>query len=768
MRPKAIRLQGIDVKFSHPGARLLLPTLVVLLPCVFSCGSRAESADAPERAVALLASADGTPGSGGACSDFALSAPRTVDLGQSFAATAMRRLLGRQTWVVAANNTAYSWDGEGFGIAAQGVRASVDCTWSGSHTLEVTRASDGCKATALVRCEPPLCSGTSGPCPGVPTKGTTPPTTNLLVRIREGLSAPPGQFGTDAVCPAEIGAWVGGPLLRVRDEQGDATLYCSYAWVASPEYSPNVDAITQRLGTDVQWDEPNVAAHGEYAEMHAKLASQSRAQLGVVSWPPAPAPEPVRIAVVDTAANFWRDPDNNPHGVAVGALALDTACKDSPSCKVSAENFLALPLYRDTETSPAVVRRDVLHGGSFGAHGDFARAIRDASNAAPVNARTIINLSVAYDSDELVDGVKVKPTDYSNQVVLDALQYAHCRGALIVAAAGNGPVPAQSDQLAGLPARWTAVHALPASECQARFGIANPRPGNGTGPLLYAISGLDFGANPLLTTRGSGQSALAAVAFAAVREVPNGGYTRTLTGSSMSAASVSGIAAALWSHAPSLTPDAVIAQLYAASEPVAADADFVPYAPSGRDNGFAAVRRITLCSAATAGYAVCVEPPVPSPVVAKGTVPPLPAGSAVEIGKTLESSVAGPSPWKYPWLFPQPEGEPGCGACALSLRDRGVLSLGFRSSFPLSMISNMRVRVRVPIVAASFALQGDESVDESLTMLKESAVPNLSLDPFTVTLGYSTIGATAAELVYVVAEDDVSVSVEESESVLLQ
>jgi hypothetical protein len=589
-----------------------------------------------------------------------------------------------------------------------------------------------------------------------------------LVRIPS--SGPAGQADIHD-CPAKIGNWEGRPLLRVREESGHYSVFCSYAWVAAEGTEPNRSALAE-LG-DFQWDEPRVAAHGEYADMQQKLAQQSRAQLGAVSWPGTPAPAPVHVAVLDTSANVWSDPDNNPHGKAVGMLAFDTACKDSPNCNVSVDNFLALPLYRDTTGSKAVIRRDRLHGGAFGSHGDLSRAILDAMEAmasAPANAHTILNLSVAYDSAALSARLEPDPTDYQNRVVLEALQYARCQGALVIAAAGNGPVPADPQQTPGFPARWTQARALDANQCQSRFGISQPVASSQPGPLLYAVSGLDFGGSPLLTTRGSGQSALAAVGFAAVRKQPNGAFTRTLTGSSMATAAVSGIAAALWSHAPTLTPDAVMRALYDNSDAIDAAPDFRPFESATSGNTFPDARRITLCSAADAGYASCVERPEPSTTVDPGTLPSMPASTDVQQGTTPASKPDGVSPWELPWLWPQPEGEPGCGACGLVRSNPGLLSIIFRHSFPLGTVSNLRVRVSLPVAVAALARASNDSAlaDNAIDtpeQLLEVGIPMPLPDPFSVQTD-STVDATAAELTYQIEVD--GTPVDATETVLLE
>jgi hypothetical protein len=238
----------------------------------------------------------------------------------------------------------------------------------------------------------------------------------------------------------------------------------------------------------------------------------------------------------------------------------------------------------------------------------------------------------------------------------------------------------------------------------------------------------------------------------------------------MATAAVSGIAAALWSHAPALTPDAVMGTLYEKSEPVNAAPDFRPYDPATNGNTFPDVRRITLCSAADAGYASCVERPLASPIVDPGTLPPMPESTEVQQGTTPTGKLDGVSPWDLPWLWPQPEGEPGCGACGLVRSNPGLLSIIFRNSFPLGTISNLRARVSLPTAVAALARVSNSSARESNAIdatdqLLEIGIPTPVSDPFSVETE-STMDATAAELTYQIVVDGTPVNA--TETVLLE
>jgi subtilisin family serine protease len=691
-----------------------------------------------------------------------IQAPSTVPLGQAFNASVVTTSAGL---VHASDMNPYQWGGEGLSVSsASGALAKLTCTWSGFHTIEVTATALPASAplTAQVYCSPPLCEGSPENCPGVkllPEQALACPKTNLLVRRR-----------TNQECESEIqpipgvsGSWLGGFLLDAPDSaQAVQERFCSYSWSGLPTQPP----VPPSSAVDWQWDCPRIAAQGSSNELNAALAAYGQAELDTIQWKSNPTDDaPVRIAVVDTAAHLWKGPDNNPHGKAVGMLAFDTACADQKNCKVAVENYLGLPLYREQRgEGPAIVRRDPLHGGSFGAQGDLIRAIYRAIDAAP-NVRTVLNLSLGYEAHELQDSLLPTRGDFANRSVLAALRYARCNGVLILAAAANGPVPAEPGQTPGFPARWTGLSALSKAECLARFGVARYS-GDSPGPLLYAVSGLDFAARPLLTTRGAGLSAIAALGFEVVRRLPNGSYTRRMTGTSMATAAVSGIAASLWSRVPSLSPDALMLALYAQGSPTSIAPDFAPYPASSPDNPYKEVRGITRCSIAKAfpDLADCVyHDLIPDPSVPGGTVPTLPASSPEQSASEPGASTPGVRPEDLPWLFPQPTPEPGCGACRISLSQ---LSLAFRFSFPLSSVNNMRLLARSSTSLTQLAFAANLVPIISTEEIIAAGVPAPQIAPFNVSLDDSFAHVSAAELSYQISVDDKLVDV--TESVLIE
>lgn len=653
------------------------------------------------------------------------------------------------------NYTSFDWDAEGLLVERAGSVATVSCAWAGSHTLDLTAKNDTCTASAQaqIECLPATCNAYANPrnCPGVRQEKDPLecPHTNVLVKMPEGRR-----------CPVLDGAWKGGPVLETRSGS-PAPRYCSYYWNAGLGYEPDPGLLGDTL-SDWQWDCPNVAAHGDRAELNASLASHGQSQLGELEWTAANSESPVRVAVIDTAANVWSDPDNNPHGKAVGTLIRDTACRDSSNCKVEIKNYLGLPLLRDSQTIPnhTVIRRDIDDGGGFGSKGDLASAIVAAVDATPPQTPLVINLSVAYDTDAPMTDLRPAATDHSNNVVLEALQYARCSGALMFAAAGNGLVPADPTQPPAFPARWTGLNALDTETCAKRYGVA--RFANATQPLIYAVTATDFGRRPLMTTRGRGQSVLAALGYSVVREDPNGGYTRKLSGTSMATANVSAIAAAYWSHLPNpgLTgPDSIVRDLYGVSDPLSsATPDFRPFRERTAPQFFVDTRLITLCSIAKTGrVAAACKLPDAAATVPDEMIPDLAGDLFAVKNDPLPTPPDGKDPWKIPYFRPQPDSDPACESCTIKL-SKNRIDLILRKSFKPS--GSLRA------VVTRSSSSGIASFTQGVTQ-EEYVIPIADFaalaTPFSVEVSPEDLaGITAAELTYQVDVEDIPVDTTES------
>lgn len=296
--------------------------------------------------------------------------------------------------------------------------------------------------------------------------------------------------------------------------------------------------------------------------------------------------EGVRVAVVDTTPPV--DPANprDDHGIVVAELITDIAhgCETySPFCKVVIDNVLGLPRYGLMKADVDTTGR----GGFAGFHSDLARGVYTAVRnweLAGGSYKLIINLSVGWLPPFGVAGQS--PAVDALQL---ALQRASCKGAVIIAAAGND----SDDCLEGplMPAAWEELAAPTATECPLEpIGIAAPvSPGSATYlPLVYSVGGVDYDDEAVSVSRPGGRPRLAAIAD----HVVGSDLGRTArTGTSMAAATVSGIAALVWSYRDTLTGPEIMELLWDAGVPTGDSSDY--------SLGGAAyeIRRATACGA---------------------------------------------------------------------------------------------------------------------------------------------------------------------------
>ncbi len=163
------------------------------------------------------------------------------------------------------------------------------------------------------------------------------------------------------------------------------------------------------------------------------------------------------------------------------------------------------------------------------------------------------------------------PLTEPSRVVYNALLHASCQGALIIAAVGNDPgyAPALTGPM--YPAIWEKLHAPEYDECQSLGDVAALPPDGKNQeaayrPLLHGVAGVDGADLPILVGRRDSRTRLAApasllVAFpdsaadagyasAAGCSTPPCDVSYPMTGTSVSAAVTSAIAAAVWANRP--------------------------------------------------------------------------------------------------------------------------------------------------------------------------------------------------------------------------
>ncbi len=305
---------------------------------------------------------------------------------------------------------------------------------------------------------------------------------------------------------------------------------------------------------------------------------------GAVSGPAA-----IRVAVADSTPHGYvaglAQDGRSDHGLNVGRIVRKIACPGDGggvNCVGYVSNHLALP-----QVSPVVATP--LQGGFYGYQTQLAASILTAvsdwqsHNAAPPagearHERLVINLSVGWDptyGGAFANNAWETLTP-PTRAVYHAIRHAACRGALVVAAAGNdpgGPSPAVGPMF---PGAWEAKPAPTAAQCATLEGPGFaedpdhpvfPLPG-GTPyrPILYGVAGVGHTDYPLANARKGSSGRLVALGqMAATRyEESPGTWIKTLaiSGSSAAAAAVSGAAATLWGYRPELRPYELVDLLY--------------------------------------------------------------------------------------------------------------------------------------------------------------------------------------------------------------
>ncbi len=317
---------------------------------------------------------------------------------------------------------------------------------------------------------------------------------------------------------------------------------------------------------------------------------------------PAEGGPRVRLAFLDTQPTGTGAPTNRGrslHGFAMAHLADRLLCEPGQACAVKITTQLAMPIEQFHAKDPEKTVRNHTEGGRWGMQTDLATAIEQEVDSwldEDPDLRLVLNLSLAWDPDSF-GGLEawVPEMNAGTQAVYWALQYARGHGALVVAAAGNhrnGPV-----QTTGpfLPAAWE-------SERPKFAGCGEDT----HGPLLYAVAGVQASGEPLANARKGGIPPR--VAYADHVAVACHGASKpigTYTGSSVAAAVVSSIAAAVWARDPNLEASKVMKHLEDTGEPLERVADFGDGVSTTA--GSRRVQQVSLCRAL--GVAECTMNP---------------------------------------------------------------------------------------------------------------------------------------------------------------
>ncbi|HKU39870.1 MAG TPA: S8/S53 family peptidase [Polyangiales bacterium] len=519
--------------------------------------------------------------------------------------------------------------------------------------------------------------------------------------------------------------WIARSKGRCRDVQGQGGVWrarpvlstgtewlCSYAWLG-PNTPPDLVALRRVVGDRIESDLPIVTPNSADPERDLAwfepLYALTRARLGVPkSREPHKLGGAVRVAVLDTAADTpsgYVDPAG--HGRAVGRVVEELACGDLTGCGTHVSLLPALPF---SSRPDHTLRWQPQDAGALGTRGILAAAIEQASSTSQNARRLVINLSLGWSgcwerdptTADRFDKLLTAKRDLGSQAVLTALGRAACRGALIVAAAGNGDLRSGCPEKPAspgaprhmFPGLWGGTRLEPAM-CRA-LGVAptfdEPR------PLLIGVGAVDDIDQQLAITDHEADL----VAYSQGIVVPDAtqpsGWTQPLSGTSMSAAALSGIAAALWSYDPALGVPKLLDIIRTSTVPLRAAPGAAD--PAARDfvcnqlwsgAGCSDVQRLSLCAALGPHASGCSTPDAAKESSAAfQTMSPI--ADAVQVvdcdacGSTCPEAceiAEDTSPLDGPWVIPQPKPD-GCKTCAFVPLPAGLPPL-FQGEFLYSI-----------------------------------------------------------------------------------
>lgn len=373
---------------------------------------------------------------------------------------------------------------------------------------------------------------------------------------------------------------------------------------------------------------------------------------------------PTRVALLDTSPT--RSPDqvpgptevqgNSTHGYSLANLARELVCDREGRCVADISTRLALPL-RYNRKGELIV--DEVDGGHFGTLSWLAQAIRSEVEAwgGGQGNSLVLNLSLGWLPTYGGDDSRAEEWPVDVAAVHSAIADARCRGALILAAAGNtsgGP----SDNVGPLlPAAWEMISAPDHKGCRRLTGQRAPFSKSKFRPLVYAVGGVDGQGEDLAIARPRGRPRVVAHGDHVTTRSANGTFP-TQTGTSVSTVVASAAAAVAWSYRPDADADRIMGALYKGGDPIGVQADFcLAGAPCPKKS-----RRARVCTALLAackfGGGACPAGPLPRCRRWKKHSPRVPPA----IFEVLTSAATGVDGGVY--VHPA-QSDPACGARSL-------------------------------------------------------------------------------------------------------
>ncbi len=178
-----------------------------------------------------------------------------------------------------------------------------------------------------------------------------------------------------------------------------------------------------------------------------------------------------------------------------------------------------------------------------------------------------------------------------------ALFRAKCRGALVVAAAGNDPtLEGRSGPM--LPAGWARLPNPTATQCECiqegceRWPLREGEEGDDDSPFVASVGGVDLLDQPLPVSRRGSQGDLVAPAALVPAKNTYTNSTEVRSGTSIASVRVAATAALLWGQRPGLAGHRVLEYIYQSGVPLQIDANICPRGQHCRE-----VHRLSVCDA---------------------------------------------------------------------------------------------------------------------------------------------------------------------------
>ena len=431
----------------------------------------------------------------------------------------------------------------------------------------------------------------------------------------------------DSSCSAPSNAgWIVEDLFPGVDSR-ELSRFCLYRRDTAGAIDPHPNPPLDSLDPDLMALSPQGS---DLAELTwTALRDNFMSQVGQTALPAGPF-HPVRLVVLDSSPTGKTVPGsgpeelsaNSPHGPTILNIARDLSCgAEEASCRARLTSRLILAYECFDPVQPRDCRNEEV-GGYLGLVSELALAIVrevEAFESQSVEEQLVINLSLGWDSEYggTESRIDLMPTPV--QAVHRALQYAACKGALVVASAGNRGASLGAQFGPILPAYWERFAAPTRLEC-SQNGIT-PSPGSASAatyrPLLFSAGGIKEDGSLLDTARVKGTPGLTAFSDHAVVELSDtGGSSGILSGTSVSAVVVSSTAAVLWSYFPGLDAFQIMELIYSSATPLGRDASYclggAPCPIPNREQ-----RRVELCQTLFASCSLFPGTCVPSACPAK-------------------------------------------------------------------------------------------------------------------------------------------------------